>query len=94
MDGRKFFRNNPQYKYAILDSFLQGQLDCAANAMVINSSQGALFNFFRDNIFSVNPQDNVALTSYLFVAASTFKKLLNQQATEIAALKNNLEVEN
>lgn len=92
MDGRKFFRNNPQYKYAILDSFLQGQLDCVANAMVINSSQGALFNFFRDNIFSVNPQENVALTSYLFIAASTFKTSLNQQATEINNLKNQVAV--
>lgn len=92
MDGQKFFRDNPQYKYAILDSFLQDQLDGAANTMFINTSHGALFNFFRDNIFSVNPKENVALTLYLFIAASTLKSLLNQQATEINKLKNQIAV--
>lgn len=101
MSGRKFFRDNPQYKYEILDFFLQGRLKVIAKKIFAynNLSPAEVFNFFRDKIFSANPQENVALTSYLFITASILKLSSSQQAAEIdrlnrqiAALKNKLEV--
>ena len=90
MGGKKFFRANPRYRYVMLDFFLQERLEIIAKKFFIygNSSPDEVFNFLRDKIFSSNPQDNVALTSYLFVTASIFRLYLNQQAEEIAALKN------
>ena len=96
MSGRKFFREQPQYRYDILDFFLQERLNVIAQKFFVagNSSPQDVFNFLRDKIFSANPQENVALTSYLFVAASILKLYTNQQAAEIAALKNKLEAKN
>ena len=92
MSGRKIFKSNPQYKYDVLDFFLQEQLKAAANMIFIlkDTSPGEAFNFFRDKVFSVNPQENVSLTSYLFVTASILKLYSSQQAAEIAALKKRL----
>ncbi|MBQ6297084.1 MAG: glycosyltransferase [Selenomonadaceae bacterium] len=103
MSGKKFFRANPRYRYSILDFFLQERLEVIAKKFFVydDSSPDEVFNIFRDKVFSVNPQENIALTSYLFVTASVLKLFSTQQEAEIAklnhqlsALKKNLEVEN
>ena len=103
MSNRKFFRTNPQYRYALLDFFLQERLEVIAKKFFVygDNSPDEVFNFLHDKIFTANPQDNVALTSYLFVTASILKLFSTQQEAEIdklnrqlAALKNSLEVEN
>lgn len=102
MGGRKFFRDNPQYEYALLDFFLQERLGIIAKKLFIdgNFSPADVFSTLRDEIFSADPPGNVALTAYLFVAANIFKLYTNQQAAEIDALKRqspapkNLEVTN
>lgn len=78
MGNKKFFRDNPQYKYPILDFFIQGQLAMTAEGFFVKNDfkPAEVFNFFRENIFSANPNDNVALTAYLFVAANVFKNRL------------------
>lgn len=75
MGGRKFFRDNPQYRYAMLDFFVQDRLEIIAENFFVasNLSPAEVFNFFREKIFSLKPEENVALTSYLFVAANIFK---------------------
>lgn len=75
MIGEKFFRDNPQYKYPLLDFFMQGQLDMTAKGFFVLSDlkPADVYNFFREKIFSANPQDNAALTSYLFVAMNLLK---------------------
>ena len=89
MDGRKFFRDNPQYRYAVLDFFLQERLEVIAKNFFVTSklTPAEVFEFFREKFFSANLNKNAELTSYLFVAAGIFKLYLNQQATEIAELK-------
>lgn len=78
MSGEKFFRDNPQYKYPLLDFFMEGQLSMTSEGFFVknNLEPADVFNYFRERIFSVNPQDNVALTAYLFVAANVFKNHL------------------
>lgn len=73
MSGEKFFRDNPQYKYPILDLFMEGQLKLTAKALS-TIEPAALFNFFCEKIFSANPQANIALTTYLFIKLN--KKIL------------------
>lgn len=70
MNGEKFFRDNPQYKYPLLDFFMDGRLEVIAEGFFAknNLEPADVFEFFREKIFSLNPQDNVALTAYLFVA--------------------------
>lgn len=92
MDSQKFFQNNPQYRYPLLDFFIEGQLDLISEGLFIKSNlePANVFNFFREKIFSANPEDNVALTAYLFVAMNIFKLYSKQQATEIDKLKSQL----
>lgn len=100
MSGRKFFVDNPQYKYLFTDSFVQERLEIfSQNFLTDNYGIGEVYDFLCQKVFSQKPQDNVALTSYLFLATNIFKLYTTQQAAEIAelkrqlaALKNNLEV--
>ena len=73
--NEKFFRDNPQYKYPLLDFFMQGQLDMTAKGFfgLSDLKPADVYNFFREKIFSANPQDNAALTAYLFVAINLLK---------------------
>ena len=75
MGSQKFFRNNPQYRYAILDFFIQERLEVIAKNLFVASelSPAEVFDFFREKIFSLKPEENIALTSYLFVAANILK---------------------
>ena len=51
---------------------------------------GEVYDFFCTEIFSRKPQDNVALTSYLFVAANIFKL----DSTRQLSASNKREVSN
>lgn len=92
MNDNKFFRENPQYKYPLLDFFIEGQLELISEGLFIRSNldPADVFNFFREKIFTANPEDNVALTAYLFVATNIFKLYTKQQAMEIDKLKRKL----
>lgn len=69
-DDEKFFRDNPQYKYPLLNFFLHEQLPMIAEGFFGpgDLKPAEVFEFFREKIFSANPKDNVTLTAYLFVA--------------------------
>lgn len=75
MSREKFFRDNPQYKYPLLDFFMSGQLDMTSEGFFVKNhlEPADVFNYFRERIFAANPQDNVALTAYLFVATNVLK---------------------
>lgn len=100
MNGRKFFIDNPKYKYVFADFFLQERLDTfSKNFISGNYTIDDIYNFLYKKIFSHRPQDNIALTTYLFVAANILILHTKQQATELdelkrqlAVLRNNLEV--
>ena len=76
IDGDKFLRAHPQYRYPLLNLFMEEQLPIIAGCLFDKSNldPAEVFNFFRREIFSANPQANVALTTYLFVALN--KKFL------------------
>ena len=79
MSARKFFIDNPKYRYAVLDFFVPNQLEKVAhNLMVFNNFTAAeVYAFFAKEIFSVKPNENVALTSYLFTTAGLFKLMID-----------------
>ncbi|MBQ4404401.1 MAG: glycosyltransferase [Selenomonadaceae bacterium] len=74
MNGKKFFIDNPQYKHMLTDFFMQERLKIFAESFLGgNYTIGEIYNFLYKEVFSRNPQDNVALTAYLFIAASLSK---------------------
>lgn len=80
MREREFFVKNHQYRYAILDFFVQLHLDAISKNLFITSNfeLSEVYAFFSENVFAKNPEDNVALTSYLFVALNVYKLLSEQ----------------
>ena len=92
MSGRKFFVDNPQYKYMLTDFFLQDRLNLFSQKFIGDDYNiGVVYDLCKE-IFSKIPQDNVALTAYLFIAMNIFKLYTTQQAAEIDKLKKKLEV--
>lgn len=92
MSSRKYFVDNPKYKYAMLDFFVSNQLEKIAKHLMItnNFSAAEVYDFFAREIFSLKPTENVALTSYLLTTAGLFKLLLNYQENQIAELESKL----
>ena len=72
MNSKKFFHENFQCRYALIDFFIQERLAIIAeNFFVTNKLDPAkVFDFFRAKIFSAKSNDNAALTAYLFVATA------------------------
>lgn len=92
MNGRKFFVDEPQYKYLLTDFFMQDRLKLFAQKFIGGDYNiGEVYNLCK-KIFSRTPQDNVAVTAYLFIAINIFKLYTTQQAAEIESLKKKLEV--
>lgn len=89
MDSQDFFKENPNYKFSVLDFFMQERLEVIAKNLFITSSldPAKIFNLFKEKLFVSNPEKNVALTTYLFIATNVFKLYAKQQEEEIAALK-------
>ena len=74
MSNRKFFIDNPQYKYMLVDFFMQERLDIYSQSFISSKyNVGEVYNFLCKEIFSRRPQDTVALTAYLFVTANILK---------------------
>lgn len=75
MNGRKFFIDNPQYKYMLADFFMQERLEVFTRDFILkgNFTIGEVYNLLCKKIFSRRPQDTVALTSYLFVTVNVLK---------------------
>ena len=78
MTARKFFIDNPKYRYAVLDFFVPNQLEKVAKSLMVinNFSAAEVYAFFAREIFSVKPNENVALTSYLFTTSGLYKLLI------------------
>ena len=91
MRTQKFFTDNPQYRYAVIDFFVQQRLDISADFFLDSPfSVGEIYDYLSREIFSKEPEQNVALTAYLFTSANIFKLYTAQQAAEIAELKKQL----
>lgn len=75
MANEKFFADNPNYRYALTDFFVQERLGTFERKIFLEAGYdaGEVFAFFRDEIFSRKPEDNVAFTAYLFVAMNILK---------------------
>ena len=74
MSGRKFFEDNPQYKFMVTDFFMQERIKVFSKFFTDGEHDiGEIYNFLNKGVFSRRTQDTAALTSYLFVAANILK---------------------
>lgn len=74
MSGRKFFEDNPQYKFMVTDFFMQERIKVFSKFFTDGEHDiGKIYNFLNKAVFSRRTQDTAALTSYLFVAANILK---------------------
>ena len=73
MSGQKFFRDAPQYRYALMDFFMRERLAVIGKNFFVTSnlSPAEVFEFFREKIFAGD--SHAALTAYLFVSQSVLK---------------------
>ena len=92
MLNEKFFRDNPEYRYEMLNFFIQMRLNVIAKKFFVanNYEPAELFESFRENIFSVNPEDYVTLTAYLFVSSNILKLITLQQDKQIKSLQEQI----
>ena len=92
MAGKKFFVENPKYRYAMLDFFAQIFLNAISENLFIikNLTPAEVYEFYCREIFSLNPQKNIPLTTYLFTLTNIYKLAIKRQAGEIAQLKKTL----
>ena len=72
MNGKKFFRDNVQCRYALIDFFIRERLEVIAKNFFVTSKlePAEVFDFFREKIFSAKSNENAALMAYLFVTAA------------------------
>ena len=93
MQSQKFFVENPQYCYLTIDYFNQMFAGLISKHIffTLNLDPGEIYDFYRKNVFSLNPPKNIPFTAYLFVSTNIYKMLVNQQAAEIAELKKLLQ---
>ena len=88
----KFFIDNPQFRYAMTDYFVQWRISIATDRLFFESGLKTeeIYKLMYDEVFFEKSSENSALTAYLFIATSIFRLRLNQQANQIAELKNQL----
>ena len=89
MADKKFFIENPKYRYAMLDFFVQFFLNDIAENFFFRSKldPGEAYELLFKEVFTRNPEKNIPFTSYLFVLTTIYKLAINRQAGEIAQLK-------
>lgn len=93
MQSQKFFIENPNYQYLVLDVLYLMFADLISRHIFFNMDcePGEVYDFYCKKIFSLSPQKNIPLTAYLFVSTNIYKMLAQQQATEISQLKKLLQ---
>lgn len=93
MNKQEIFNRNAQYKYSVLDFLVQLYLDATSNNLFIDSNLGLteIYNFLYREVFSINSSKGAAFNSQIFILMNLYRILVNQQAAEIANLKNLLQ---
>ena len=97
MLGRKFFIDNPEYRYDVIDFFAQWRMDAMFDKIFYagGPSLPEIYALFYQHSFSDKKNDSAALTSYLFVAENIYKMHTRNLENQIADLKNQLaEIQN
>lgn len=92
MRERKYFIENPQSRYEMIDFFVQWRLDVVSKYTFVGTTLTLpeLFALLQKESFSRHSEDNSALTAYLFVTTGLYKLFYKQQENQIAQLKNQL----
>ena len=89
MQSQKIFIENPKYQYTVIDFLNQRFSDIIFKNIFFDMDLKAedVYDFFRKEVFALDPQKNIPFTAYLFVSTNIYKLLVNQQAKEIMQLK-------
>ena len=74
MNGKNFFKDNPRYKYMVMDLFMQNHFDNVSPKFISGAYDlGEVYDSLCTEIFSQRPQDNIELTAYLYILANFLK---------------------
>jgi len=92
MRSEKFFVENPDYRYSVIDFFLQERIDILSKNIFTdeNISLGKMYTDLYNLFFSKNPKHNVAFATYSFMAANVYKLYTKHQAKQIEDLRRQL----
>ena len=93
MQNKKFFIENPNYRYLAIEFFYKLFSDKISKYVFegLDLNPGEMYVGNHDTVFSLNPQKTMPLASYLFVSNTIYEWLLKQQAAEIERLQKLLQ---
>ena len=92
MLNRKFFVDNPFYRYSIIDFFVQWRIDATSKNVFTDSiSIGDIYQILYDWVFAEKTTKNAALSTYLFMSTNIYKLYTKKLSNQIKELKNKLE---
>ena len=93
MRNQEVFKKAPQYRYLVLNFFIQTYLKATSDHL-FEMKDGTLtdiYDYFYKEVFSANLEKSAAFSAYLFTSLNIYKISVNRQAEEIFKLKNLLQ---
>ena len=92
MVRRQFFIDNPQFRFAMINFFASWRIDYTVKLNFTDSglSLPEVYALYYYEVFSKNPSDNAALTTWLFTAVNIYKMHTQNLENQIAELQNQL----
>ena len=87
--GKKIFSENPNYKYEILDFFVQFFLKSISEIVFLegNAQPIQFYELLKNQVFAQIPEKVFPTAAYMFVTANIYKLMIDQQSEEISQLK-------
>ena len=88
----KFFIDNPKFRWDAIDFFAKWRINANVKYFISDNNTNIpnVFNIVYRTIFSQRPEDNAALTSWMFVMMNIYKLYVDNQKIQIADLKKKL----
>ena len=91
MRGREFFKDNPSYRYDVIDFFVQWRIDVVSKSVFGQDFKlPEIYAILQEHSFSNSAEDNSALEAYLFVTAGIYKLFMQHQSDKIAQLQEQI----
>ena len=89
MSDMNFFVENPEFKYMVLDYFIQKHLSYTVSVY----AQVPCYKFYDivEKEFAINPTDNVTLTTYLYNIAEMYRLNLMAKNNQIIQLQQQIQ---
>ena len=90
MNSIDFLAKHPELRYGVIDHYVQENISWYMTRLFVRIPPYELDARLRE-LFSVNPEDNVTLTSYIFSALNMYRIYLIQSNQKIAQLQQKIK---